>query len=62
MCMCVHVTYVHVSKYFFMCTFVDTCYREEKHPKPQVYKKAVYNFFIPRLERLVFFLSLNFKP
>ena len=29
---------------------------------PQVYKKAVYNFFIPRLERLVFFSSLNFKP
>ena len=38
MCMCVHVTYVHVSKYFFMyiffvCTFVHTCYREEKQPK-----------------------------
>ena len=38
MYMSIQVTYVHVSKYFFMykyymCTFVHTCYREEKQPK-----------------------------
>ena len=46
MCMCVHVTYVHVSKYFFMyiffvCTFVHTCYREEKQRKHKQTNRTV---------------------